>query len=101
MRYVDAGATVRKGQSIVRLIESSTLRVRFAVPEQRVEELHLGVRVRVLIGRTSVDAIVEKLAPEIDAAARAVFAEARLDGASPSNVRSGQEVRVLSMAPRG
>jgi len=101
LRYVDAGATVHKGQSIVRLIENAPLLVRFAVPEQRAGELHLGLRVRVLIGTASVDATVEKVAPEVDAAARVVFAEARLDGASPVDVRSGQEVRVSSLAPRG
>ena len=101
LRYVDAGATVRKGQPIVRLIERAPLRVRFAVPEPRVGELRLGARVRVLVGATALEATVEKVAPEVDAAARAVFAEARFDDASPSSLRSGQQVRVSLSAPSG
>jgi RND family efflux transporter MFP subunit len=101
LRYVDAGATVRKGQSIVRLIERAALRVRFAVPEPRAGELRIGARVRVLVGASALQATVEKLAPEVDAAARAVFAEARLDDESPSSLRSGQQVRVALAAPSG
>jgi RND family efflux transporter MFP subunit len=101
LRYVDVGATVHKGQSVIKLIESAPLRVRFAVPESYTGQLRPGARVSVFVGARALDATVEKVAPEVDAAARAVFAEARLEETSPADIRSGQQVRVVPSAPSG
>jgi RND family efflux transporter MFP subunit len=79
-RYADPGASVTRGAPIVRLIGRDA-RVRFAAPEDRAAALHAGDEVTVTVDEARLRAVVEKIAPELDAAARMVFVEARL--ASP------------------
>ncbi len=95
-RYVDEGSLVRKGAPIVRLIESSELRVRFAVPEERAREVGLATPVRMALDELTLSGTVEKIAPEIDSASRMIFVEASLTISSEQStrVRSGQVGRV-------
>jgi RND family efflux transporter MFP subunit len=95
-RYADVGSLIHKGAPIVRLIESGELRVRFAIPEEQADALANGDRVRIVAGELTLPGIVEKINPEIDAAARMVFAEASIavPVAERSRVRSGQMARV-------
>lgn len=96
-RFADVGALIHKGTPIVRLIEGGELRVRFAIPEDRADALAPGDRVRITAGSATLDAVVDKVAPEIDAASRVVFAEASLS--APARVRAGQVARVFADAP--
>jgi RND family efflux transporter MFP subunit len=96
-RYLDEGTIVRKGTPLVRLIESSALRVRFAVPEDDVHAIEVGVPLRVRVDKLDLNGKVEKVAPEIDAAARMIFVDASLDVPvkDKPHVRSGQVARVF------
>jgi RND family efflux transporter MFP subunit len=95
-RYADLGSLIGKGAPIVRMIESGELRVRFAIPEERANALAVGDPVRIVAGAETLTGVVEKINPEIDAAARMIFAEASLDEPerSSARVRSGQVARV-------
>jgi RND family efflux transporter MFP subunit len=79
VRYVDNGAMVGPTTPILRLINPDDLWVRFAVPEDRAAGVTPGQRLRVAIETmTDVDAVVEKVAPEVDSASRMIIAEAKL-----------------------
>ncbi len=80
-RYVDPGATVTPGSRVVRLVGSEGLWVRFAVPEAESAAVALGMTVEAQDenGAAPLRGVVEKIAPEVDAAARMIFVEARLD----------------------
>lgn len=97
-RYVDAGATVQHGQAIVRLMRAGDLRVRFAVPEDRGSEIRRGLAVEVRIDElsTAISGIVESVAPEVDAAARMIIAEARLESSGEQTLAplAGRVARV-------
>jgi len=95
-RYADAGSLIRKGSAIVRIIESGELKVRFAVPEERANSVAVGDAVEIAAGGDTLDGTVETVAPEIDAAARVVFAEASLDvtPAAAARIRSGEVASV-------
>jgi len=101
VRYVDAGSTVHRGTPVVRLLESGELKVRFAIPEESADDVQIGSAVQVAVGSETLSAAVEKIAPEVDAASRMVFAEASLSlPESPRHrVRSGQVARVLIHPP--
>jgi RND family efflux transporter MFP subunit len=79
-RYVDPGATVQPGEPIVRLVREGTFWVRFAVPEDSGSSLRRGAHVDVQVDTLdlSLSGTVEKIAPEVDAASRMLFAEAKL-----------------------
>ncbi|HEX6836705.1 MAG TPA: efflux RND transporter periplasmic adaptor subunit [Polyangia bacterium] len=93
-RYIDAGAMLQRGAPIVRIIESGQLRVRFAVPEGRASTMKVGVPVRIVVDGRALGGTVEKVSPEIDASARMLFVEARLDADREQGVRPGQVARV-------
>ncbi|MGD2114148.1 MAG: efflux RND transporter periplasmic adaptor subunit [Acidobacteriota bacterium] len=98
LRHLDPGATVAPGTPVVRLIADDELFVRFAVPADRADALETGASVSVSLAgvETPVPATVRHVAPEIDAASRMVFVEARLDGAAAESggLRSGVVARV-------
>ena len=101
-RYVDPGASVSPLAPIVRLISAADTFVRFALAEEHAAVLAVGDAVRVRVGEDARAhrGTIEKIAPEVDAAARLVFVEARLErddaGAPP---RPGALARV-SIAPK-
>lgn len=99
-RYADVGSLIHKGTPIVRLIESGELRVRFAIPEERANSVAVGDPVQIAAAGLTLSGVVEKLAPEIDAASRMIFAEASLDvpAAARERIRSGEAVRVRPTA---
>lgn len=79
-RYADPGGTIRPATPVVRLVGTRDLFVRFAVPEGRAGTVVAGraVHVRAGEGRPGLEGSVERVAPEVDAASRMVFVEARL-----------------------
>ncbi|MCU1277368.1 MAG: HlyD family secretion protein [bacterium] len=95
-RYVDVGAMIHKGAPLVRLIEGGELRVRFAIPEERADAIAIADPVRIVVGNLTLPGVVEKIAPEIDAASRMLFAEASIavPTGARNRVRSGQVTRV-------
>ena len=84
LRYLDAGAVVAPGVPIVRLVSQDALLVRFGVPPEELEHVHLGDTVRVtdVEARPIGTATVQRLSPEIDLASQRLFAEAVLDARS-------------------
>jgi RND family efflux transporter MFP subunit len=98
-RYLDAGAAIHKGSVVVRMIESGELKVRFAVPEDRLD-VAVGDPVRIVVGGQTLAGTLEKVPPEIDVAARMVFAEASLRAAPGVRLRSGQVARVFAASDR-
>ena len=101
VRYADPGARVGRGEPIVRLIAASERFVRFAVPEDRLAELAVGLPVRVAASRLELTGRVEKIAPELDAASRMIFVEAGLEGGAGGlgPVLSGEIARVSLPEP--
>ena len=102
LRYVDAGAVVGPTTPILRLINPDDLWVRFAVPEGRAAEVAAGEKLRVALdAMNDVTAVVEKIAPEVDAASRMVIAEAKLElpPAAKSRVRPGLAARTFADRP--
>lgn len=96
-RYANPGATVSSSSPIVRLISADDLFVRFAVPESQAASFHLGTNVVAHIGerRIPLQATIEKVAPEVDAASRMVFIEAQLPKPNADvQVLSGELARV-------
>ena len=80
----------------MRLISADVPRVRFAVPHQVVATLKVGAHVAVTVDglATPLQARVEKIAPELDAAAMAVLVEARfVDQLPPAVAGRRAEVR--------
>jgi RND family efflux transporter MFP subunit len=101
-RYVDAGAVVGPSTPIVRVINPDDLWVRFAIPEERAADIAAGQKLRVAIETlTDVTAVVEKIAPEVDAASRMVVAEAKLElpPAGKSRIRPGLAARTFAPRP--
>ncbi len=96
-RYVDPGATLSTGESVVQLISDASL-VRFAVPEDRTKVLRLGAPVVVTFEDEGIEVQghVSTIAPEIEAGTRLVLAEARvlLDEAQSKALRVGTVGRV-------
>jgi membrane fusion protein (multidrug efflux system)/multidrug efflux system membrane fusion protein len=95
VRYLDPGARVQAGMPVLRLLQASEFRVRFALPEARSGKAAPGLPVNVLLpalGQTFPGQI-ESIAPEVDAASRMVFALATLQAPNDS-VRAGMAARV-------
>ncbi len=103
-RYLDSGSMVSPSTPIIRLISSEDLRVRFAVPEELVGTVALGMAVSVEVTALNVivQGAIETIAPEVDIASRHVLAEARLEPVPESFKRpipSGLVARVSVIAP--
>jgi RND family efflux transporter MFP subunit len=98
-QYLDSGTTVSRGTPIVRMINPTSLVVRFAVPEEQAAAIAVGreVIVRVASVDLTADSVIESIGPEIDAALRMVVVEARLsaNGGRPHTIPAGAIARVL------
>jgi RND family efflux transporter MFP subunit len=78
VRYVSAGARVAAGTPLLRLISDGAVLLRFAIPEQE-SALQVGSSVELvpaLHPELSFQAVVQRIAPEIDAASRMRTVEA-------------------------
>ncbi len=95
-KLVSPGARLAAGQPVLRLLGTEGWKVRFAVPEDAARQLHAGMslEVKVLPSGLALGGAVESVAPEVDAAARLVFATAVFRQAPPPEVSSGQVVHV-------
>jgi RND family efflux transporter MFP subunit len=103
-RFVDVGAVVGPGTALVRLISSGDLLVRAAVPPEEARGLAQGAVVTVTPRntRSAVPAVIERVAPEVDAASQMVLIEIRTDrsAASTGGLQAGQVVDVRPGAGR-
>jgi RND family efflux transporter MFP subunit len=80
VQYLNQGAIAGPGSPVVRLISSDTLVVKFAVPPDQAGELDVGDEIVVTLdsGGRTIAAVVEEIAPELDAASLMIFMEASL-----------------------
>lgn len=95
-RRVDPGARIAPGEPVLRLLGTGGWKVRFALPEDAARELRTGapVEVNVLPRALTLSGTVESISPEVDAAARLVFATATFNQPPPDEVSSGLVVHV-------
>jgi RND family efflux transporter MFP subunit len=106
VRYVDSGAAVTRGSPIVRLVASAGLRIRFAIPEERAGELSEGTRVKIKVEGFDepYPGLVEKIAPEVEAASRTILGEAKFSQVTPGfgdgSILAGRVVRVTKDVSR-
>ena len=101
-RYLDPGALVHAQTPIVRLISADELRVRFAIPEDEARLFSAGTRIHARVASgLQLGGTVESIAPEVDPAARMIFAEARLDPPAQGGTRppAGVVARVTWASP--
>ncbi|WP_257459127.1 efflux RND transporter periplasmic adaptor subunit [Archangium lipolyticum] len=98
-RLVGPGTRLAAGQPVLRLLGNGEWKVRFAVPEEEARGLQPGATVELKVlqrGGLTLMGAVESIAPEVDAAARLVFATATFSQPPPSEVSTGQVVHVRS-----
>jgi multidrug resistance efflux pump len=106
-RYLDPGARVQASLPIVRLVGRGALRVRFAVPEADAKRVSLGGNVSVAWRERTLEAKVDRIAPEVESSSGTIFVEATLGGYSESEksgiALSGRVVGVRPVAavPKG
>ncbi|MBS2017646.1 MAG: HlyD family efflux transporter periplasmic adaptor subunit [Deltaproteobacteria bacterium] len=95
-RYADPGTFVRPGQAVLRIIATTDLHVRFAVPEERSKHVVTSAKVIVLVDGKVIEASVSAVAPEVEPASRTVFVDASLSGiqGSAAAALAGRVVRV-------
>lgn len=102
-RPVSPGARIAPGQPLLRLLGTGGWKVRFAVPEEQARHLEPGAPLRLSVAQRNLDLAghVETIAPEVDAAARMVFAVAAFETPPPDTVSTGMVVRVQAGPKHG
>jgi len=95
-RPVSPGARIAAGQPILRLLATGGRKIRFAVPEEQARQFEPGSPLRLSIEQPGVTlpGHVESIAPEVDAAARMVFAVAAFEAPPPDTVATGMVAHV-------
>ncbi len=95
-RFANPGSTVHSGSPVISLIREEDLWIRFAAPQARVAAFKRGSIISVDIeafsgSDISTTAVVEHIAPAVDAVSQLLFVEARLKipAAWRGNVRPG------------
>lgn len=96
LRFKDAGATVGPGTPIVRLVGEDGLRLRFAVPPARMNELAPGKEVEASIDTVDrpLIAVVRQVSPALDPASGLIVVEAELGTSDGDGLRPGLAARV-------
>jgi RND family efflux transporter MFP subunit len=95
-RPVSPGARVAAGQPLLRLLGTGGWKVRFAVPEDQARQLEPGFPLQLSVAQRNLTLAghVETVSPEVDAAARMVFAVAAFDVAPPDTISTGMVIHV-------
>lgn len=95
-KLTSPGARLAAGQPVLKLLGTGGWKVRFAMPEDAARRLQPGVPVEVTAVRPglALDGTVESVAPEVDSAARLVFATATFNRPPPPEVSTGMVVHV-------
>jgi RND family efflux transporter MFP subunit len=98
LRYLDAGALVRSGAPVVRLISTGQFMLRFAVPPEQAAAIRKGAAVAVRLDSLPMTLAgrVSQVAPRLDTASQMVFVEAELQvpGALLERLQDGLPGRV-------
>ena len=102
-RPVSPGARIAAGQPLLRLLGTGGWKVRFAVPEDQARHLEPGAPLRLSMVQRNLDLVghVETITPEVDSAARMVFAVAAFDEPPPDTVSTGMVVHVQAGPKHG
>jgi RND family efflux transporter MFP subunit len=102
-RPISPGARVMAGQPLLRVLGTGGWKVRFAVPEEEARWLEPGAPLRLSFPQRNLTLTghVESIAPEVDAAARLIFAIATFDAPPPDTIATGTVVRVLPGPTQG
>lgn len=96
LRYVEEGARVTEGQPILRLISSSELFVKFAIPGDDARKLTTGDAIEIRFdGKPARAGTVKSVAPELDPIAQMIVAEAELAG-STADLQPGVVCRIVA-----
>jgi RND family efflux transporter MFP subunit len=95
-KLTSPGARLAAGQPVLKLLGTGGWKVRFAVPEDAARRLQPGgpVEVKSVQRGLALDGTVESVAPEVDSAARLVFATATFNQPPPPEVSTGMVVHV-------
>jgi len=95
-RPVSPGARIAAGQPLLRLLGTGGWKVRFAVPEEQARHLEPGAPLQLSVAQRNLALAgrVETIAPEVDAAARMVFAVAAFEAPPPTTVSTGTVIHV-------
>lgn len=98
-RYADPGTYVRPGMPIVRIISSSELKVRFAVPEEDARAIGVGRPFAATLDGRQIAATISAVAPEVEASSRMVFVDGTVQGvaAGEAAALAGRVVRVRAV----
>jgi len=91
-RLVDEGVVVADGQTVVELIERSTVEARIGIPADRVDSLSIGSRHTLTVGQRSLPATVTAHLPELDSTSRTVTTVLKVDTGESLTV--GQTARL-------
>ncbi len=100
-RYLAAGALAGPGKPLVRLVGQGEPWVRFAVPEERAQELGVHASVTVALAPNGPHLLgrVSGLSPDVDVSARMIYTSAVFAEIPPgAALSSGQIVRVFPSA---
>jgi RND family efflux transporter MFP subunit len=102
-RHLEPGATVGRGDRVLRIISADDPRVRFAVPERDAAALLVGRPVSVKIDgeATEVSGEISRVAPDVDPPSQMVFVEAMFAKAArpKDTIVVGRTARVSVYAP--
>ncbi|HEX5745099.1 MAG TPA: efflux RND transporter periplasmic adaptor subunit [Archangium sp.] len=95
-KLTSPGARLAAGQPVLKLLGTGGWKVRFAVPEDAARRLQPGgpVEVKAVQPGLALEGTVESVAPEVDSAARLVFATATFNQPPPPEVSTGMVVHV-------
>ena len=95
-KLTSPGARLGAGQPVLKLLGTGGWKVRFAVPEDAARRLQPGgpVEVKTVQHDLALGGTVESVAPEVDSAARLVFATATFNQPPPPEVSTGMVVHV-------
>jgi RND family efflux transporter MFP subunit len=100
MIYPQDGARVEEGHPVIRVISGGVF-VKFAIPADRVGAVHAGDTVDVRVDRRTdlLTATVRHIAPELDAVAQMILADAELVN-PPPDLQPGTVGRILPRTAR-
>jgi len=87
-RTIDEGTVAGSGQKVMRLVENGILEARIGVPEELAQQLRVGSRQSVMVGRRTYSAKVTARLPEVDEASQTVTMVLEIDDSSFSNEQS-------------
>jgi multidrug efflux pump subunit AcrA (membrane-fusion protein) len=92
-RLVDEGVVVGSGQTVLELVEGSTVEARIGVPADRADRLAVGSRQTIEVAQSPYPATVTALLPELDSTSRTVTAVLQVETSAPLTI--GQTARLV------